>query len=55
MEAIKLTDNQIPHRSDPPAAEAPLWDKLRAGSSEAFEQIFRLYYPSLLNYGLRFN
>lgn len=38
-----------------PEPAAPLWDMLRAGSGEAFEQIFRSYYPSLLNYGLRFN
>lgn len=35
--------------------EVPLWNALRSGSSEAFEQIFRHYYPSLLNYGLRFH
>ncbi len=43
MEAINLTNNP------------PLWNMLRAGSGDAFEQIFRHYYPSLLNYGLRFN
>lgn len=38
-----------------PDSAIPLWNMLRAGSGEAFEQIFRHYYPSLLNYGLRFN
>lgn len=33
----------------------PLWDSLKEGSNSAFEKIFRLYYPSLLNYGLRFH
>ncbi|SEJ48870.1 RNA polymerase sigma factor, sigma-70 family [Dyadobacter sp. SG02] len=60
MEAINLTNNLKQSHSEPaapgPAAPAaPLWDMLRAGSGEAFEQIFRHYYPSLLNYGLRFN
>jgi RNA polymerase sigma factor (sigma-70 family) len=58
MEAFNLSHDYLkPHRADPatPSAEAPLWNMLRAGSGEAFEQIFRHYYPSLLNYGLRFN
>ncbi|WP_353721000.1 sigma-70 family RNA polymerase sigma factor [Dyadobacter sp. 676] len=51
-----LTDEcRKPHRPNAANAEMPLWNMLRAGSGEAFEQIFRLYYPSLLNYGLRFN
>ncbi|GGM85014.1 hypothetical protein GCM10010967_16210 [Dyadobacter beijingensis] len=57
MEArINLTDEKL-RRAAPavPSGEAPLWNALRAGSGEAFEQIFKLYYPSLLNYGLRFN
>lgn len=33
----------------------PLWDSLKEGSNSAFEKIFRLYYPALLNYGLRFH
>lgn len=64
MEAINLTNNPklngptpVSEAFDPAAAKhaAPLWDMLRAGSGEAFEQIFRHYYPPLLNYGLRFN
>jgi len=55
MEAINLTNSAQQHHSEPPTTAAPLWDMLRAGSGEAFEQIFRHYYPSLLNYGLRFN
>ena len=62
MEAINLTNNRKLNPADAaasgPAASqtaAPLWNMLRAGSGEAFEQIFRHYYPSLLNYGLRFN
>lgn len=52
MEAINLTNNR---KLNGPEPAVPLWDMLRAGSGEAFEQIFRHYYPSLLNYGLRFN
>lgn len=52
MEAINLTNNRKPNA---PGPVAPLWDMLREGSGQAFEQIFRHYYPSLLNYGLRFN
>lgn len=62
MEAINLTNNRKPNAPRPVAPEpvapgpvAPLWDMLREGSGQAFEQIFRHYYPSLLNYGLRFN
>lgn len=66
MEAINLTNNRKLDPADAIVSEAvtpqssgqsvsPLWNMLRAGSGEAFEQIFRLYYPSLLNYGLRFN
>jgi len=33
----------------------PLWNLLKEGNDVAFEKIFKLYYPSLLNYGLRFN
>lgn len=57
MEAIDLTNNQKPQGTGPavPGSASPLWNMLRAGSGEAFEQIFRHYYPSLLNYGLRFN
>ncbi|WP_220466303.1 RNA polymerase sigma factor [Dyadobacter psychrotolerans] len=33
----------------------PLWDSLKAGNYSAFEKIFKLNYPSLFNYGLRFN
>lgn len=66
MEAINLTNNRKLNPADAAASEpvapqpsgqpvSPLWNMLRAGSGEAFEQIFRHYYPSLLNYGLRFN
>jgi RNA polymerase sigma factor (sigma-70 family) len=55
MEASNLTNNRKLNGPEPAAQAPPLWDMLRAGSGEAFEQIFRHYYPSLLNYGLRFN
>lgn len=55
MEASNLTNNRKLNGPEPAAQVPPLWDMLRAGSGEAFEQIFRHYYPSLLNYGLRFN
>lgn len=66
MESINLTNNRKLNPADAAASEpaapqssehsvSPLWNMLRAGSGEAFEQIFRHYYPSLLNYGLRFN
>jgi len=62
MEAINLTNNRKTNAPGPdtsgsvaPESATPLWNLLRAGSGEAFEQIFRHYYPSLLNYGLRFN
>ncbi|OJV15467.1 MAG: hypothetical protein BGO21_31240 [Dyadobacter sp. 50-39] len=57
MEAFNLPNNwNTPEPAvTKPSSPEPLWDMLRAGSSEAFEQIFRHYYPSLLNYGLRFN
>lgn len=66
MEAINLTNNRKLNpahavASEPAAPQSsgqsvsPLWNMLRAGSGEAFEEIFRHYYPSLLNYGLRFN
>jgi RNA polymerase sigma factor (sigma-70 family) len=62
MEAINLINNRKSNGLEPavpasatPESPTPLWNMLRAGSGEAFEQIFRHYYPSLLNYGLRFN
>lgn len=57
MEAFDVTNDwNAPDRVVTKSAlPDPLWDMLRAGSGEAFEQIFRHYYPSLLNYGLRFN
>lgn len=33
----------------------PLWDLVRYGDSDAFETVFKSYYPALLNYGLKFN
>lgn len=54
--SINLTnDRREIQPTDTPSAEAPLWNSLREGSGQAFEQIFKLYYPSLLHYGLRFN
>ncbi len=31
----------------------PLWESFRSGNTAAFEEIFRLYYPVLFNYGMR--
>jgi RNA polymerase sigma factor (sigma-70 family) len=54
--SINLTNDHHEFQpTDPPSGETPLWNSLRAGSRQAFEQIFKLYYPSLLHYGLRFN
>jgi RNA polymerase sigma factor (sigma-70 family) len=54
--SINLTnDSREFQPDDPQSVEVPLWNSLRAGSGQAFEQIFKLYYPSLLHYGLRFN
>lgn len=55
MEAINLTKNRKTDALEAHEPASPLWNMLREGSGEAFEQIFRHYYPSLLNYGLRFN
>ncbi|WP_342084068.1 RNA polymerase sigma factor [Dyadobacter sp. OTU695] len=55
MEAINLTKNRKTDALEAHEPASPLWNMLRAGSGDAFEQIFRHYYPSLLNYGLRFN
>lgn len=41
--------------SDENPAGDPLWNALKAGSDQAFEAIFRKYYPVLLNYGLKLN
>lgn len=37
------------------ASSDPLWNALKAGSDQAFEAIFKKYYPVLLNYGLKLN
>lgn len=54
--SINLTnDHREIQQTGAAPPEAPLWNSLREGSGQAFEQIFKLYYPSLLHYGLRFN
>ncbi len=35
------------------AAYDALWESFRQGNNKAFEDIFRLYYPVLFNYGMR--
>ncbi len=56
MKIVYSTSHQFDLESGhvQPASDTLQWESLKKGSASAFEAIFRTYYESLFNYGLRF-